>query len=390
MRAIAWALLLMAAAATRQPARRVIEVSTADELMAAFREPLDNVTVKLAPGRYILTPREAEEQVRPCHESTNSLVVTVGLIVSGRGVCLMGPEVGEAVIATEADYRLYFRDCAGCEVERITITGEMSTSAHPVTGAAVLAKNSEVQVRNCAIRDNTAVAETPPRTVDGIVGLDGAMIEVEFNEISGNRVGVCLYDDAQGVVRNNLIEGFPLRSTAGGLALMVFCDAQMIAERNLMRDLGDGVQLAGSPSLELRANVIEDVRGNAVSSTTWGLGRVMIDRNVIYRCGGPGIAMRADGDQKATNNIIVETGKVNPMESAIQVWGARSDAAIRKNTLFDNTVADDSLDRDVPREIFWRARRKWTRTYRNTPVGIDGRHRFHESAFLTRYGRWLD
>jgi hypothetical protein len=302
----------------------------------------------------------------------------------------MGPEVGEAVIATEADYRLYFRDCAGCEVERITITGEISTSAHPVTGAAVLAKNSGVQVRNCAIRDHTAVAETPPRTVDGIVGLDGAVIEVEFNEISGHRGGVCLYDDAQGVVRNNLIEGFPLRTTAGGIALMIFRDARMIAERNLMRDLGDGVQLAGSPSLELRVNVIEDVHGNAVSSTTWGVGRVMIDRNVIYRCGGPGIAMRADGDQKATNNIIVETGQVNPRESAIQVWGARSDAAIRKNTLFDNTVADDSLDRDVPREIFWRARRKWTRTYRNTPVGIDGRHRFHESAFLTRYGRWLD
>jgi hypothetical protein len=50
----------------------------------------------------------------------------------------------------------------------------------------------------------------------------------------------------------------------------------------------------------------------------------------------------------------------------------------------------DALNRDVPREIFWRARRPWTRTYRNTPVGVDGRHKFYESAFLTRYGRWAD
>jgi len=211
---------------------------------------------------------------------------------------------------------------------------------------------------------------------------------IEFNEIVGNAWGIVLYDHSRSFISNNRVEGTGAMR-AGGSAVLVTCKAEATVERNHFRAFTNGIEISGA-SVACKNNIIEDVYGDGVAANSQGLGRVSIEQNVIYRCGAAGMTVRADGDQKASRNIIAETGRVSPRASTIHVLGARADAAIRKNTLYDNTVLDPALDRDVPREIFWRARKKWTRTYRNTPVGVDGRHKFYESAFLTRYGRWAD
>ena len=151
-----------------------------------------------------------------------------------------------------------------------------------------------------------------------------------------------------------------------------------------------GLKAQGHVELSCQANVIENMLSDGIVAADENIGRVRLEDNVIFRCGRAGVAIRANGDQLATRNIVAECGSVQPRESAVYALGAKSDAAVRKNTLYRNTVTDPKLDRDVSREAFWRARRPWTRTYRNTAVGVDGRHKFYESAFLTRYGRWAD
>jgi hypothetical protein len=394
MRTSPWALFIgacLAATSGRTPAPRVIEVSTAQELTAALRSPLDHVTIQLAPGSYSLTGTPAPDDALGRRADSAIMPVTAGLVVSGRHVRLTGPVNGEAVIVTDADYKIYFKDCIECELERLIVSGSPADSLQDANDTAILATRSSVRIANCSMRDNLPhyLADDSQAGGDGICGREGADLQIEFNEITCNW-GIVLQDDARAVVTNNLVQGQgPLAKPRGG-AMLIMGDASATVERNHFRNFKKGLSIEGRPTIVCRANVIEEVTGDGITATGYGVGRMRIEENAIYRCGAAGIAVRADGDQKASRNLVVESGRVSPRPSAVWVFGARSDAALRKNTLYDNVVLDDALDRDAPREMFWRARRPWTRTYRNNPVGVDGRHKFYESAFLTRYGRWAD
>jgi hypothetical protein len=130
------------------------------------------------------------------------------------------------------------------------------------------------------------------------------------------------------------------------------------------------------------------MHGAAIMANGPETSRLIVERNVIYRSRG-GIFVAWGGNEQptgyASSNILVEIGIAGgPPDPPVSVGTAFE---TRNNTCFDNK--DDST-KGTSREMFWRARRPWTRTYRNTPVGVDGRHKFYESAFLTRYGRWAD
>ena len=390
MRSLAWALFIftsLAATSGREPSERVVNVSTAAELVSALETPLDDVTVHLAAGRYLLPGFKQRLELGPCNGYVTHDPTAIGLMVSGRRVRLVGSGADATVIASDAYFRICFRDCADCEIEHVTITG--NDVDH--TAAALLVTQSQVRIANCIISDN---ATSSSRPASGVWGWKDAVLTIEFNEISHNSSGICLRENTSGLVRNNLIEGFGALDKIGNEAISLLCDAKATVEQNHIRGLTSGIHLADAASLSLKNNIIEDVYYYGVSTGITDplhkIGRVRIEQNVIYDCGTAAIAVHADGDQKATRNIIVATGRMKPQASAIMAYGANAEAAIKKNTLYDNTVTDPELDRDVSREAFWRARRPWTRTYRNTAVGVDGRHKFYESAFLTRYGRWAD
>lgn len=365
MRSLAWALLVLASVATtsaRQPARRVIAVSTDAQLKDALAEPLHDVTVNVAPGRYILD------------EASSHSVSGEALTVSGRNVRIVGSHNGDVVLTTTSDTGVFFVECSDCEIDGVEVVGGIRTRRSSVTvlncgiEKGLRAETSSVSVSNCRIQ---------------FMGTYSANVLAEYNEIAR---GVFLNGGERVILRRNLIEAGDLRAPG----ILVGGTTSVVAERNVIRGFVTGIQLVENASLEASANIIEEIQGVGILGTENGLGRVALRENVIYRCGGSGITLRADGDQNATRNLVVETGLADPKESAVLAVGARADAAVRKNTLFDNTVLNNELDRDVSREAFWRARRSWTRTYRNTPVGVDGRHKFYESAFLTRYGRWAN
>jgi hypothetical protein len=383
MRWIAWALLLgacLVAKPSRAPETRVIEVSTAQQLMEALREPLKNVTIRLAPNTYAPVPRETPSRFRSGDHVAN---LSVGVIVSGNGVRIEGPENGQATIAADANYQLFFKNCMECELERVK-TSDSGLHEKQYSGA-ILAENSSVCIANCSIGGASSATHS---TIGAIYGRANTELNIESNEIAGHTTAIAIENRGTAIVSGNLLVGRALTYTDGGSGLRVGAGIDAVVERNHMSGFDTGIELRENSSLHCRNNIIENCHDIGIMSDSGWNGRLRIEQNVIYRCGGPGIAVRADGDQIATRNIVVETGLQIPWPSAVFSEGARSDAVVRRNTLHDNTTSVESLDRDVPREMFWRARRKWTRTYRNTPVGIDGRHKFHESAFLTRYGRW--
>jgi hypothetical protein len=361
----AWALLVGAALAGtsgRAPSRQVIEVSTASQLTDALAEPAHDVTINVAPGRYMLSA------------ASNHSVEGEPLTVSGRNIRIVGSSNRDVVITATSHTAVFFNDCSDCELDGVEVVGGVRT------------KSSSVSISNCGIEKglrtgNSSISVSNCRIQ--VIGTYSANVLAEFNEITR---GVFLNGGQRVILRHNLIEAGNFEEPG----ILVGGTTSVVAERNIIRGFTTGIQLVENASLEGSANIIEQIQGVGILGTENGLGRVALRENVIYHCGGSGIELRADGDQNATHNLVVETGLTEPKESAVLAVGARADAAVRKNTLFDNTVLNQEFDRDVSREAFWRARRPWTRTYRNTPVGVDGRHRFYESAFLTRYGRWAD
>src|SRR4051812_42247797 len=98
MRSLAWALLIgaaLVATSGRQPSQRVINVTNADELIRALGTPLEDVTIEMAPGRYVLPGRNEVLGLGPCNPAgyVSNDRVSVGVIVSGRRVRLVGSGV---------------------------------------------------------------------------------------------------------------------------------------------------------------------------------------------------------------------------------------------------------------------------------------------------------
>src|SRR5512139_4132282 len=152
MRLLAWTLLLLSSlllTSGREPPRRVINVSTADELQAALGKPLDNVTINLAPGKYLLRSRLAEISAG----SMATRPITVGVRITGRNLRLAGPDEGSAEVVSTALFRLYFDGCEDCELEHVTVVTESPSPRDSTVGAAILATNSAVRIINCVIRD---------------------------------------------------------------------------------------------------------------------------------------------------------------------------------------------------------------------------------------------
>lgn len=368
MRSLAWALLVgaaLAATSGRAPAGRVIEISTSAQLIDALQHPVNDVTLRLAPRTY---------------ELPTAVNDSFAVQLSGHGIRLTGADVDNTTIVTHSD-RLSFKDCVDCAVDHLTIEVAGGDGVISVT-------NSSVQVTDCVVRA-------------GIVGARASLLTIERNEISIRARGIELCDDAHAIIRNNLVEG-PADTTLVPhlVAVQVSGDAQAIIERNRLRLTVYGILILDDADAVARFNVIEQVAywGIACQSRKTRV-RATVESNVVYQCGGAGIVIDVQPPAASSKtlgsvskNIVVKTGYYKHLTAsgAIARLHVPGEFIFRDNTCYDNAPSTDALNHDVPREAFWRARRPWTRTYRNTPVGVDGRHKFYESAFLTRYGRWAD
>jgi len=392
----------------------VIRVSTGAELARLTAAPLSNVRIELTEDVDLEPFAATDPTCGNCEDPAVAVPVTVGVKISGRNVHLDG---SGKTIRTHAGYGIYFEACEDCGIEDAIVTGGERDTAQAASDAAIVVRGSRVTIRDCEIRDNIGDPAVVAKTVVGIIGIcgrEGADLTVEDNEIVRNSWdGIALYRDAHAVIRNNYIDGVD-RAHGGevgggrGVAVGITWNGSAVVERNWIRRYWKGLGIFLDADVTASGNIVEEMLtwGIAIWDAEKGKPRAVVDRNVVYDCGACGIALTreapySEGEEpgRLIRNIVVHTGQ-NPKydapdyycyQCALALHAVPEGFSIRGNTFYDNRTAADSLfNGDTTREMFWRGRRDWARTFRNTRVGVGGRFRFHESAYLTRYPRWWD
>lgn len=375
----------------------------------------NDTRIRLA-GVYDLDPHAAiDSTCGNCEQPDTLIPCTVGLTVSGRNIWIAGSPDAPATIRTHAGYGIYFKDCENCGLENVVVTDGDRDASPMASDAGIVVRNGSVTVRDCTIRDNIGDPERVAETVVGVMGIcgrEGSDLTVERCEITRNSWdGITLYRDAHATIRNTIIDGVDRArghdiGGGRGVGIGVTWNARATIERCWVRRYWKGIGIFVDANVTARGNIVEEMVTWGIALWDAGHGRpnAVIERNVVYDCGACGITVaRAapfaadEKPGKLVANIVVHTGQ-NPKydspdyyceQCALALEAVPDGFTVAGNSFYDNrTAAGSRFDRDSTREMFWRRRRGWVRTFRNTPVGVDGRHRFYESAFLTRYPRW--
>jgi len=296
------------------------------DLDALFATLPEGSVVQFTPGRYELLPKPyLEDLCGNCPEESTQVVATVGLRITGRGIWLLGPIDGEAVIVTNAGYGLLFDDCRSCNMEGLTVTGGVRDSSANATDAGVVVKRSSVSITNCVIRDNIGDPAMVAKTVVGIMGIagrEGSVMTIRNNSIIRNSWdGIGLYRHAQATIEGNLIDGIDLargRELGGGRGVGIGCTWNAFARitGNLIRHYWKGIGIFVDAQATVEENVVEHVATWGISLWDAGSGRPTgnIRRNVIYDTGACGVSVvRTSPDSpppgQFVQNILVRTGQ---------------------------------------------------------------------------------
>jgi hypothetical protein len=285
----------------------------------------EGTVLRLASGVYDLTPDEYREPTcGNCPDVNTPVHATAGLVVTGRGIRIVGPETGTAEIRTHAGYGIVFEDCVDCALERVTVTGGQRDTSAAATDAAVLVKRGTVSILDCRIMNNVGDSTRVARTVAGIIGIagrEGADLVIRGNSILRNSWdGIALYRGATAVIEDNVIDGLDLargdRVGGGrGVGIGVTWDATATIRGNLVRRYWKGIGAFVNAAITVEGNVVEHIATWGVTVWDAGTGRPSADftGNVIFDTGACGAAIireSAEGTPgRLVGNVFFRTGQ---------------------------------------------------------------------------------
>lgn len=362
-----------------------IEVSTSQQLHEALDGTRERVSVVLAPGEYHLIPTAAVDSTcGNCEDPTETVPMTVGLLVTGRAVWILGPDRGEATIYSHAGYGIYFKDCNDCGIAGVTITGGERDTAAAATDAAIVVKNSTVSVFHNKVTGNIGDSTLVAANIVGIMGICGrenSFMWIRDNDITRNSWdGIALYRDAEAEIELNLIDGVDKargREVGGGrgVAVGITWNAKAKVKSNVVKRYWKGIGIFVDAHAVVQENIIEEMLTWGIAYWDAGRGRpwAFIEHNVIYDCGACGVSITREApfaeDESPggmTGNIVVKTGQ-NPkyddadyycLQCALALHAVPEHFAIERNLFYDNRrAADELFDEDVTEEEFMEARK---------------------------------
>jgi hypothetical protein len=298
----------------------------ATDLAAALAEAPPNSIIRLAPGTYDLTPQPYRETTcGNCEEPNTPVDATVGLLVTGEGLRIMGSREGESVVRTHAGYGILFEDCRDCALVGVTVTGGVRDPSPQATDAAIVVKRSKVSVLDCTIRDNIGDSTMVAQTVVGIIGIvgrEGCDLVARGNRILRNSWdGIALYRGARAQIEANLIDGVDLArgSRIGGgrgVGIGVTWDARADIRGNLVRRYWKGIGGFVNAQITVEENVVEHIATWGLTLWDAGYGRPsgFFLRNVIYDTGACGASVIRESEDppfpgRMVQNVLVMTGQ---------------------------------------------------------------------------------
>ncbi len=355
--------------AVRPDARLGEEVSLPSQesflqsIMKLVDEPAE---IRLAPGVYNFKPQVfIDSSCGNCQDASTDVNASVGMIVSGTGIKLVGASPDSVVIVTNAGYGLLFEDCSDCSLSGVTVTGGVRDLDPNATDAAVVVRRSSVQIGYCSLRDNIGENSTISETVvgiSGVVGREGSEILLHDCRIERNSWdGVALYRDATAAISDNVIDGVDNAGGAvgggRGVGIGLTWNARADVERNLVRRYWKGIGVFVNAQGVIADNVVEDM-------LTWGIaywgadstgGSAVIMDNVIFHTGACGVILdRPSGGFEPvgslTDNLFIQTGQNERYDSGepyctqrpIARDGVPDGFVVENNLFFDNRQPGDS------------------------------------------------
>ncbi|MGI9629258.1 MAG: right-handed parallel beta-helix repeat-containing protein [Longimicrobiales bacterium] len=329
--------------------------------------------LQLQPGHYYLEPQTYQDPTcGNCEDPAQAVPGTVGLVISGANVSLLGAGADSVFIHTSAGYGLLFDGCEGCLLRGITVTGGKRDPDPRATNGAVVARASSVTLQRCTLRDNIGDPETVTQTVvgiAGIVGREGSDLDIRNCLINRNSWdGIALYRDSEADIRGTTIDGVDRATGTAigggrGVGIGVTWNAKAVIEENLVQRYWKGIGAFGDAHVQIRENVVEEV-------TTWGIalssaeGAVtgFVEQNVVFRSGACGLLVDVPGSDgvagTVAKNLIVETtldstydtGHPYCPQQPLARVGAPKSWQIRGNLFHQNRVPGPAEDEELDLE----------------------------------------
>jgi len=363
-----------------------IRISTVDQLEDLFKNPQENINVKLASGIYELRSETIiDSSCGNCVNPDTLVTATAGLIISGKNIQITGPDNKTAVLKTNSGYGLFVINCEDLIIENLTITGGIRDSSSFATDAAIVVKNSDVIIRNNKITRNYGDQKLIEQNVVGIMGICGrenSMLRIYNNLITKNSWdGIALFRDSEAVIDENIIDGVHkaggrIAQGGRGVGIGVTWNAKATIRNNLVKRYWKGIGLFVDAEGYIENNIVEDIITWGISLWDAGDGspRGFINNNIIYKTGAMGMSITSQTEENPgyfVSNIIVRTAQDSTYDSP-EYYGYQCALAehlvpkefeIENNLFFDNRRSELRLpDYDTTLENFencLKAKKEW-------------------------------
>ena len=307
-------------------------------LQSAIDHAANGDVLRLAPGTYAAEPGVFVENLcGNCENHRTDVEATVGFMVRGKALHLIGAGSGETILETNAGYGVYFEDSRGSTVTGLTITGGKRDPDGAATDAGVVARRSTVTLTELMIVDNTDRVDDLVVGIGGVMGREGAELFIIGNTIRDNGWdGVALYRGATAFIADNDI------SKGRGAGVGITWDATATVLRNRVSGYWKGIGSFGSSRVVARNNAVFDNLGWGIVIT--GTSYMEAANNVITRNGNCGFALWSDEATGIfTNNIVVSNGwRDEWVCPQVGVWmnGVSENLEISYNDVWGNTAGD--------------------------------------------------
>ena len=410
-------LLLLAACAAPPDDTHIVAVAPDLPLGAAMAAPTspsslqralatatDSAQLMLAPGHYILqSSAYTDPTCGNCQEAATRVPGTLGMVMSGRGLAVIGAHADSVFIHTGAGYGVLVEDCEDCAIRGVTITGGIRDADGQATNGAIVVRRSTATIESCQVRDNIGDSSVVAQTVVGIagvVGREGANFTLRNCQLLRNSWdGVALYRGAQAQIHDNTIDGVDKASGGRvgggrGVGIGLTWDAQADISGNLVARYWKGIGIFVDAQATVRWNVVEDILTWGIAYWGAGDGKAVarIQENAIHQTGACGAMIsREEGGTEAPGffraNAIVLTGQNERYDSGDPYCPQRPIArdkvpaafSIAENLLFNNRQPEGWALEEELDEAAFRAK------VGPLVAALSQRPAFSRSAFLQAY-----
>ncbi len=321
-------------------------LSPAVDLQERIDRAASGDTIRIEAGTYEARPESFVDSLcGNCLTHRTLVAASSGFRIRGKDLVLIGSGPDKTVLVTHAGYGV-FVDRGDVTIRDLAVTGGERDRDGNATDAAVVVRGGHVILSNLRLRDNTARAESVIVGIGGVMGREGADLDIRRCRISNNGWdGIALYRGASAVIADNVIE------EGRGAGIGVTWDAVALVIRNRVSKYWKGIGAFGSSRVIARNNAVFDNLGWGIIAT--GESFLEATQNAIVRNGNCGFAVwDSTARGTAVNNVITGNGwRKEWVCPCVGIWhaGTQRGFPVRFNDLYAN-VAGPWRSEEAPRD----------------------------------------